>query len=136
MPTTEDIALAVVIRSNLALVQRRYRHERGFVYEFPGGSPETGESWCEAASRELFEETGLVELICKGQVVKPSIVGSQIAFVVFLSDKKQVPTVVDRSRQQIFYWFEACKIPLDDFFSPDVEFIKHDLPTILKAIDV
>ncbi|EGQ7971088.1 TPA: DNA mismatch repair protein MutT, partial [Vibrio cholerae] len=30
-------------------------------------------------------------------------------------------------RQQTFYWFEASQIPLNDFYSADVNFIKEHL---------
>ena len=75
MPTTEDIALAIVVRKQRVLVQKRYRQKCGFLFEFPGGSPETNESWFEAASRELYEETGLTETNCHDVVVKPSAFG-------------------------------------------------------------
>ena len=102
MPTTEDIALAIVVRKQRVLVQKRYRQKCGFLFEFPGGSPETNESWCEAASRELCEETGLTESNCHDVVVKPSAVGSLIAFVIFSSSTHNEPLMVDNCRQQTF----------------------------------
>ncbi len=42
------------------LVTRQYCHPPGrMVYEFPGGYPNAGESYEEAARRELIEEVGL-----------------------------------------------------------------------------
>ena len=134
MPTTEDIALAIVVRKQRVLVQKRYRQECGFLFEFPGGSPETNESWREAASRELYEETGLNESNCHDVIVKPSAVRSLIAFVIFSSSTHNEPLMVDNCRQQTFYWFEPSSIPLDDFHTADIEFIKHDLPEILSNI--
>ena len=38
------------------------KHKERHTWEIPGGHIEKGESWQEAAKRELFEETGAVEV--------------------------------------------------------------------------
>ncbi|MEW4466046.1 NUDIX hydrolase, partial [Vibrio cholerae] len=56
------LAMAVVIKNNLVLVQKRFRKNTGMIFEFPGGSIDAGESGEQAAIRELWEETGLRNL--------------------------------------------------------------------------
>ena len=43
-PVAGDLAMAVVVRRGLVLVQRRLRRHVGFVHEFPGGAVEAGET--------------------------------------------------------------------------------------------
>ncbi|MFA0897145.1 NUDIX hydrolase, partial [Vibrio cholerae] len=52
------LAMAVVIKNNLVLVQKRFRKNTGMIFEFPGGSIDAGDSGEQAAIRELWEETG------------------------------------------------------------------------------
>jgi 8-oxo-dGTP diphosphatase len=40
----------------------RFRHGQGMVFEFPGGSVDSGESGSQAAVRELWEEKDLEDL--------------------------------------------------------------------------
>ena len=54
------VLAAVVRRENDFLVARRPAAKRhGGLWEFPGGKLHAGESWLEAARRELKEELGL-----------------------------------------------------------------------------
>lgn len=55
----KNIAMAVVVRGGKVLVQKRFRHGQGMVFEFPGGTVDPSESGCQAAVRELWEETDL-----------------------------------------------------------------------------
>ncbi|CAK2423748.1 hypothetical protein VCRA2113O415_180035 [Vibrio crassostreae] len=58
----KNIAMAVVVRDGKVLVQKRFRHGQGMVFEFPGGSVDPGESGSQAEIRELWEETSLKDL--------------------------------------------------------------------------
>lgn len=61
------VLAAVIRRGNRYLLCRRPAHKRhGGLWEFPGGKVETGESWLEAARRELREELDL-EVTAVGQ---------------------------------------------------------------------
>jgi len=52
--------MAVVLRQDTVLIQRRFRTGVGMVYEFPGGKVDANEHYIESAIRELREETGLI----------------------------------------------------------------------------
>ncbi|MEX0892812.1 MAG: (deoxy)nucleoside triphosphate pyrophosphohydrolase [Gemmatimonadota bacterium] len=54
------VLAAVIQRDGRYLLARRPAHKRhGGLWEFPGGKLEPGESWLEAARRELGEELGV-----------------------------------------------------------------------------
>ena len=60
------VLAAVIRRGNACLLAKRPAHKRhGGLWEFPGGKLEPGESWKEAAERELREELG-VEVVTVG----------------------------------------------------------------------
>jgi 8-oxo-dGTP diphosphatase len=63
-PTPDDaltpVLAAVIRRGDRYLLARRPRSKRhGGLWEFPGGKLEPGESWTDAAGRELGEELGV-----------------------------------------------------------------------------
>ena len=61
-PSSEAIPVVAVVieRDGRFLVGRRPEHKRhGGLWEFPGGKLDPGESWMQAAARELDEELGL-----------------------------------------------------------------------------
>jgi mutator protein MutT len=61
------VLAAVVRRAGNYLLALRPAHKRhGGLWEFPGGKLEPGESWLEAARRELSQELG-VEVLAAGE---------------------------------------------------------------------
>lgn len=63
------VLAAVIRRDGRYLLARRPAHKRhGGLWEFPGGKLEPGESWLEAARRELREELE-VEVVVVGEPV-------------------------------------------------------------------
>jgi len=119
--------MAVVVRSRTVLVQERYRQSKGMVFEFPGGSIDSGESGEQAAFRELMEETGLTGLTVKGSHIHTNEYGGEIHYVVLEQNIFQEPIAVEEYRKQIFHWLEPQNIPLQDFYKADILFIKNEL---------
>ncbi|MEZ9315015.1 NUDIX hydrolase [Vibrio lentus] len=122
----KNIAMAVVVIEGKVLIQKRFRHGRGMVFEFPGGSVDPGESGGQAAIRELWEETGLKDLQLLGIHQSKNDFGGEIHYVVLREDQNDEPKMVDAERQQTFYWLGSSAIPLGDFYRADIEFMgKH-----------
>ena len=128
-----DLAMAVVVRNALVLVQRRHRRRAGFVHEFPGGAVEAGETWRSAAARELLEETGLRETDAVCCCLHRAEGGRRIAFVVFASRSRAPAIRTDERRRQSFLWLAPDAIPLHDFHAADRRFIGERLSSIVRA---
>jgi len=121
------IAVAVVVRGGKVLVQHRYRSVAGMVYEFPCGSVDQGETFEEAAMRELREETGLTGCKSLSTICGESRDGRKIGYVILNSDSEQPPRMVNPARKQTFYWFAFSEIPVDEFPAADQDFIRSEL---------
>ena len=123
----KDLSMAVVIRNGHVLLQERYRHGRGMVFEFPGGAVEANETGVEAAIRELSEETGLRDLEIVGHHTLGNEYGGDIHYVVMPAPIDTAPRIVDPLRMQTFHWLRPLDIPRNDFYSADLQFIEADL---------
>ncbi len=128
----KSIAVAVVIRDGKVLVQQRYRAAAGMVYEFPCGAVDAGETFDEAAMRELREETGLTGCshVCTSAGVSGD--GRRIGYVVLHCSSEQQPQMVNPARKQTFYWFDFSEVPVDEFPAADQNFIRSELKKYLS----
>lgn len=119
-----NIAIAAVLRNNKVLIQKRIR--KGiFVYEFPMGKAEEGESFIDAATRELREETGLNAFKAKkNPIILKNATDDNVAFIFLNIPDNETPKEINPQRQQTFYWMEFSEIPMDNFHKTDKKFIK------------
>ena len=122
-----NITAAVIIKNGKVLIQHRIRPRVGFVYEFPGGAIDEGETAQEGAAREAWEEVGIRPKDILATHEYTNDFGGKVYFVVFELLKNEEPIIVDAIRQQTFYWLKANEIPIDDFHKADKEFILNDL---------
>lgn len=128
----KDLSMAVVIKDGKVLVQERFRHNKGMVFEFPGGSIDQGETPEQAAIRELCEETGLKELKLVGSHQAHNELGNQIHFVIFIAQSNVEPQVTNPKRQQTFHWLKPGEIPKKDFYKADLDFIESQLESYTR----
>ena len=122
-----NITVAIIIKNGKVLIQHRFRPRVGFVYEFPGGAIDKGETPQEGAAREAWEEVGIrpKDILATHEYINDF--GGKVYFVIFELLENEEPVMVDAIRQQTFYWFNAHEIPLDDFYKADKEFILNCL---------
>lgn len=130
----KNLAMAVVVRDGKILVQERFRHKKGMVYEFPGGSIDEGETPEQAAMRELWEETGLENLKVVASHKSINEFGSDIHYVILNAPPAAEPQAVNPDRKQTFFWFRPEEIPKKDFYKADVEFIETYLENLIRSL--
>jgi mutator protein MutT len=83
------VLAAVVQRNDKYLICQRPMHKRhGSLWEFPGGKQEAGETYFEAAQRELAEELGVKALTVGSPLFSIADPGSEFLI-------EFVPTVID-----------------------------------------
>ena len=119
--------MAVVVKHSRVLMQKRFRKSRGMVFEFPGGSIDSGESAERAAVRELSEETGLNLKEVIGLYQYDNEYGGKIHFVILRAISSTVPVATDPLRKQTFFWFSATEVPVDQLHRSDQLFVTNDL---------
>jgi 8-oxo-dGTP diphosphatase len=78
-----DVAQALIERDGHVLVVRNRRHDGIEGWGFPGGRRELGETFAEAAAREVREETGLAVEIGRLRALGESLHGSHDVFALF-----------------------------------------------------
>ncbi len=129
---TKSIAVAIVVRGGRVLVQQRYRAAVGMVFEFPCGSVDDGETFEEAAMRELSEETGVTGCshVCTSNGETSD--GRMIGHVILDCSPEQQPRMVNPARRQTFYWYRYSEIPVDRFPAADQKFICSKLKAYLQ----
>ena len=87
------VLAAVVQRNNKYLICQRPIHKRhGSLWEFPGGKLELGETYLDAARRELAEELGVKALTVGSPLFSIADAGSEFLI-------EFVPTVIDGEPQ-------------------------------------
>ncbi|MBU2866808.1 NUDIX hydrolase [Pacificibacter marinus] len=123
-------ALAVVLRDGCALLVQRKNPPDAGTWGFAGGHVEFGESFAEAAIRELFEETGViakpVQLLETAEFIHRDaggIVTHHFVLGAVLCDYVSGDPVADDDA------LDAAWVPLDDIYA-------KRLPMSVKVDDV
>lgn len=112
---TIDAASIAVMRGELVLLVLRNTGKNAGVWAFPGGKVETGETFQQAAHRELMEETGVTATIVS-ELGRFSIEAGpdKYALVVFKANYAQGDAIADDDAADI-RWItpkDALKLPL------------------------
>lgn len=112
--------LLFVIRNGQVLLIRKKRGLGAGKINGPGGKLDPGETWREAAIREVEEEivitpTGVVEL---GELRFQFVDGYSIHVRVFVADDfKGTPTETDEA---VPLWFSVDAVPYDEMWADDI----------------
>ncbi len=104
----------VVVRGDKILIGQRLSGHGAGTFEIPGGHLEFGETFEQAALREVREETGLTDLVVRGIVS----LGNDIAFNkhyvsigVCLECASGEPSDPEPERSSDWQWYDIDKLP-------------------------
>ncbi|NJD18848.1 MAG: (deoxy)nucleoside triphosphate pyrophosphohydrolase [Gemmatimonadetes bacterium] len=107
------VVAAVVRRDGRYLVGRRPDEKRhGGLWEFPGGKVDPGESWLEAAHRELGEELGMEALSLGEPLLTVADEGSPYVILFVAVDAAGEPVPTEHSAIGWFTPPELAELPL------------------------
>ena len=101
----------------------------GFIYEFPAGLVDEGETVEEASKRELFEETGL-KCLSFEYLIKPSYTSVGMSDETVAIVKMLVEGIPTSDNSEDDEEIEILKIPMKDF----KEFTKNNVVSIKVAM--
>lgn len=126
----DGVMIIPITKEKEFVVIKQYRPAiDGFIYEFPAGLIDDGETVEEASKRELFEETGL-KCVSFEYLVKPSytsvgMTDETVAIVKMLVEG--IPTSDNAEEDEEI---EILKVPMKDF----KEFVKDNVVSIKLAM--
>ncbi|NHB68023.1 nucleotide triphosphate diphosphatase NUDT15 [Perlabentimonas gracilis] len=91
------------------------------LYSIPGGHLELGETFEEAATKEIFEETGL-------QIFSPSVIAitnnlrtyrnekvHYVSIILYANQFQGTPTIMEKDKCELWIWVEPLKVPKPHF---------------------
>lgn len=108
-----EVVAAVIVCGRKILLGQRSGGELDGLWEFPGGKFEPGESWAEAAERELQEELGLEVIPCQPLVILEHDYPSKRVRLFFV--RCILPSGTNLAENDVARWFdieEALALPL------------------------
>ena len=126
----DGVMIIPITKEEEFVIIKQYRPAiDGFIYEFPAGLVDEGETVEEASKRELFEETGLTCLSFE-YLIKPSYtsVGMSDETVAIVKMIVEGAPTSDNSEED--EEIEILKIPMKDF----KEFVKNNVVSIKVAM--
>lgn len=117
-PLKQKIQIVTMAEKQLLLLQFAKYHNGGF--QNITGSVEEGESFEQAAERELQEEIGLgAELLDIDQSFHfKDRWGFEVEEKVFLCQLEQIPRITLSAEHQSYKWLPLDKVTVDDFAFP------------------
>jgi len=108
-----SVIATVVRHDGRYLVGRRPEEKRhGGLWEFPGGKVDPGESWLEAAHRELGEELGMEALALGELILTVADEGSPYVILFLQVDAAGEPVPTEHSAVGWFTPRELVALPL------------------------
>ena len=114
----EKIQIVTIAENQLLLLQFAKFHNNGF--QNITGSVEKGETFREAANRELFEETGL-----SGHLIETPLQfefldrwGFKVLEKVFFCKFDKIPSITLSDEHLNYKWIPINKVTLNDFVFP------------------
>ncbi len=126
-PEPVPVVAAVVLRHGRYFVGRRPDHKRhGGLWEFPGGKLDPGETWRDAAARELDEELGL-QLVRLGSTLF-EVRDPNSVFVIRFVEAEVAGTAVPREHSAVG-WFTPVELSTMPLAPSDAAFVA----TVLNA---
>ena len=114
----QKIQIVTIAENQLLLLQFAKFHNNG--YQNITGSVEKEETFFDAATRELFEETGLNKPLIDTQLQFEFLDrwGFKVIEKVFLCKLDKIPTIILSDEHLSYKWIPINKVNLNDFVFP------------------
>ncbi len=117
-----NVGVGVIIENKekkILIGKRKGSHSP--YYSIPGGHLELGETFEEAAIKEIFEETGL-------KIYEPKVIAvtnnlrtyanekkHYVSVILFVNKFEGVPVVMEKDKCEMWQWFDPEQIPVPHF---------------------
>lgn len=126
----DGVMIIPITKEGEFIIIKQYRPAiDGFIYEFPAGLVDEGETVEEASKRELFEETGL-KCLSFEYLIKPSYTSVGMSDETVAIVKMLVEGIPTSDNSEDDEEIEILKIPMKDF----KEFTKNNVVSIKVAM--
>ena len=126
----DGVMIIPITKEKEFVIIRQYRPAiDGFIYEFPAGLIDEGETVEEASKRELFEETGL-KCLSFEYLIKPSYTSVGMSDETVAIVKMEVEGIPTSDNSEEDEEIEILKVPMRDF----KEFAKNNVVSIKVAM--
>lgn len=113
------VTAAVIEKDGKVLVAKRKKAYMGYLWEFPGGKQEDGETLEECLKREIKEELGIdIEVGARLCSVK-HLLNCQSAIELHAFRVIPLSTEFDLKDHEEIRWVDIIELPAYNFFEPD-----------------
>ncbi len=126
----DGVMIIPITKEDELIIIKQYRPAiDGFIYEFPAGLIDEGETVEQASKRELFEETGL-NCISFEYLIKPSYTSVGMSDETVAIVKMIVEGIPTSDNSEDDEEIEILKVPMKDF----KDFVKNNVVSIKVAM--